>query len=187
MATGGEPLSGPELAAFVAAFEAASLHGAADALTLTQSAVTKRLQSLERRLGGRLFERGRFGVRPTAFGQALYPSARHALDALDAVADAAEAALAHGASELRLAASLTVGEFLLPGWLWPSAAPIHAYGRSWRSSTRPPCSRRSATIAATSDSSKGSIRCAGSTRSPSRATRSWSPCTSRIPGRGGGA
>ncbi len=101
-----DPLAGAELAAFVAAFEAGSVRGAADALCLTQSAVTKRILSIERRLGSRLFERGRFGVRPTAFGQALYPSAKQALGALDAVAQAAEDARQAGFSDLRLSASV---------------------------------------------------------------------------------
>lgn len=63
------PLPGSELAAFVAAVEAGSVHGAADALQLTQSAVTKRILTLEQRVGGRLLERGRFGVRPTELGR----------------------------------------------------------------------------------------------------------------------
>jgi DNA-binding transcriptional LysR family regulator len=64
-------LAGSELAAFVASVEAGSVHGAADALRLTQSGVTKRIQTLERRVGGRLFERGRFGVRPTQLGRTV--------------------------------------------------------------------------------------------------------------------
>jgi DNA-binding transcriptional LysR family regulator len=111
------PLSSSELAAFVAAVEAASVHGAADALDLTQSAVTKRLQALERRSGVELFERGRFGVRPTQAGRLLYPEAKqvlaalaHAEDVLDEHRDIADHALG-------LIASHTIGEFLLPGWL----------------------------------------------------------------------
>src|SRR5579875_326921 len=80
--TNANPLSSADLAAFVAAVEAASIHGAADALNLTQSAVTKRLQALERRAGVELLERGRFGVRPTAAGRLLYPEAKQALAAL---------------------------------------------------------------------------------------------------------
>src|SRR5699024_2269570 len=78
------PLSGAELSAFVAAVETGSVHGAADALDLTQSAVTKRLQSLERRTGLRLLERGRFGTRPTEAGRVLHPQARRALESLAA-------------------------------------------------------------------------------------------------------
>jgi len=111
------PLSGSELAAFVAAVEAASVHGAADALQLTQSAVTKRIQALERRLAGRLLERGRFGVRPTELGQTVYPAAKRALEELESVARVADLSRAQGAMDLRLSASHTIGEFLLPGWL----------------------------------------------------------------------
>src|SRR5215471_8885725 len=71
-----------ELAAFVAAIESGTISGAADALELTQSAATKRLQSLERHLGVGLLERGRFGVRATDAGRLLYPEAKHALAAL---------------------------------------------------------------------------------------------------------
>jgi DNA-binding transcriptional LysR family regulator len=110
-----EPLSGRDLAAFVAAVDSGSVQGAADALALTQSAATKRLQALERRLGVQLLERGATGVEPTAPGRALYPLAREALAALQA----AEAAV--GGSEsvptLRLYASHTIGEMLLPHWL----------------------------------------------------------------------
>jgi DNA-binding transcriptional LysR family regulator len=111
------PLAGHELAAFVAAVETGSVHGAADALQLTQSAVTKRIQTLERRVGGRLFERGRFGVRPTELGRTVYPAAKRALEALDSVAELVELSRAQGSMDLRLSASHTIGEFLLPGWL----------------------------------------------------------------------
>ena len=111
------PLAGSELAAFVAALEAGSVHGAADALQLTQSAVTKRIQMLERHIGGRLFERGRFGVRPTELGRTAYPAAKRALEALDEVAEAVRLSRAQGSLDLRLSASHTIGEFLLPGWL----------------------------------------------------------------------
>jgi DNA-binding transcriptional LysR family regulator len=115
--SGSSPLAAGELAAFVAAVEAASVQGAADALQLTQSAVTKRIQNLERRVGGQLLERGRFGARPTAFGRAVYPPARRAMDALDEVSETVRLSRAHGAVDLRLSASLTIGECLLPGWL----------------------------------------------------------------------
>src|SRR5579875_3290845 len=96
------PLAGSDLAAFVAALEAGSVHGAADALQLTQSAVTKRIQMLERRVGGRLFERGRFGVRPTELGRTVYPASKRALEALDEVGEAVRLARAQGSLDLRL-------------------------------------------------------------------------------------
>jgi DNA-binding transcriptional LysR family regulator len=112
-----DPLPGGELAAFVTAVEGASIQAAADALLLTQSAVTKRIQHLERRVGGRLLERGRFGVRPTALGRTVYPPAKRALEALESVSRTIELSGAGDATQLRLIASLTVGEFLLPDWL----------------------------------------------------------------------
>ena len=115
--TNANPLSSGDLAAFVAAIEAASVHGAADALGLTQSAVTKRLQALERRAGVQLFERGRFGVRPTAAGRLLYPEAKQALAALQHAQDVLAAHRDIADRALRLAASHTIGEYLLPGWL----------------------------------------------------------------------
>src|ERR1700716_1503078 len=117
LASVANPLAGSELAAFVAAVEAGSMHAAADALQLTQSAVTKRIQTLERRIGGRLFERGRFGVRPTELGCTVYPAAKRALEALGGVAELVELSRANGSVDLRLSASQTIGEFLLPGWL----------------------------------------------------------------------
>jgi DNA-binding transcriptional LysR family regulator len=86
-------------------------------LQLTQSAVTKRIQMLERRVGGRLLERGRFGVRPTELGRTVYPAAKRALESLDSVAQLVELSRAAGSMDLRLSASHTIGEFLLPDWL----------------------------------------------------------------------
>jgi DNA-binding transcriptional LysR family regulator len=112
-----EPLPANGLAAFVAAVEAGSLHGAADELGLTQSAVTKRIQTLERRTGVTLLDRGRLGSQPTESGRMLYPEAKQALAALSRAAAVMTRASDAGAHALRIAASHTLGEFLLPGWL----------------------------------------------------------------------
>lgn len=112
-----DPLAGGDLAAFVCAIEAGTLRGAADALNLTQSAVTKRIQALERRLGGRVLERGRAGARPTPLGAAIYAPAKRALGALGEVASSAAQQRRGDRPELSLIASLTIGELLLPGWL----------------------------------------------------------------------
>jgi DNA-binding transcriptional LysR family regulator len=120
-----EPLSARDLVAFAAAVEAGSVHGAGDTLGLTQSAVSKRIQSLERRTGVALLERGRIGVRPTKAGRLLYPEAKQALAALDRAAAIVAEASEDARHDLRLAASHTIGEFLLPGWLaaFRTAAP----------------------------------------------------------------
>lgn len=111
----GDPLSGRELAAFVTAVETGSVQGAADALALTQSAATKRLLALERRVGRRLLERTVHGVRVTDAGAVLYPLARQALAALVS----AETAVTSASQDepLVIHASRTVGETLLPQWL----------------------------------------------------------------------
>ncbi|TCO48876.1 LysR family transcriptional regulator [Actinocrispum wychmicini] len=72
------------LRAFVAV---ADLHGfgrAAQRLAITQPALTKQIQALERELGGTLFTRGRHGAELTEFGTVLVPQAR------ELVADADE-------------------------------------------------------------------------------------------------
>jgi DNA-binding transcriptional LysR family regulator len=116
METIGTYLDPDELAAFVAAIETGTVSGAADALELTQSAASKRLAGLERRVGTALLERGRFGVRATDAGRALYPEAKQALTALAHAAGVVTAQAAQ-APTLRLAASYTIGGYLLSGWL----------------------------------------------------------------------
>ena len=110
-----DPLAGGELAAFVTAVESGTVQGAADALQLTQSAATKRVQALERRVGRALLERGTRGVTPTEAGRVLYPLAREALAALERAELAVRAPGA--AAPLRIHASRTIGETLLPEWL----------------------------------------------------------------------
>jgi DNA-binding transcriptional LysR family regulator len=112
----GEPLNAGELATFVAAVESGSITAAAEALELTQSAATKRIASLERRLGVRVLERSRMGVVATGAGRILYPEAQRALGALRHAA-AAVGRHPGSAPTLHLAASHTIGGFLLPGWL----------------------------------------------------------------------
>lgn len=111
------PLSSADLAAFVTVMEIGTVQGAADALELTPSAVTKRVQSLEQRLGAALFTRGRMGMRSTSAGQALYPEAKTAVAALEAAQAAVDAQVREHPRAVQLAASQTISEYLLPGWL----------------------------------------------------------------------
>jgi DNA-binding transcriptional LysR family regulator len=109
-----EPLASTQLAAFVAAVDAGSIGGAADSLSLTQSAATKRIQRLEARLGLSLLERCASGVKPTDAGQALYPVACEALVVLARAEHTVESRTDQGAETLCIGASHTVGEFVLP-------------------------------------------------------------------------
>ncbi|HYP85789.1 LysR family transcriptional regulator [Variovorax sp.] len=61
---------------FVCAVERSSLHAAAEAMGVTQPALTKSVRRLEAELGVRLLERTARGVAPTAIGQALFQRAR---------------------------------------------------------------------------------------------------------------
>lgn len=116
--TTAEPwLTGSELATFAAAIEAGTISGAADTLNLTQSAATKRLRSLERRVGAALLRRHALGVVPTELGRLLYPEAKQVLAALAGAQQAVSGYQAGSAVPLRLAASQTIGEFVLPAWL----------------------------------------------------------------------
>lgn len=69
------------------AFEAAYLHGsfagAAQELSITASAVSHAIQTLEEALGTLLFERARRGVTPTEAGARLYEVVRHSFASID--------------------------------------------------------------------------------------------------------
>lgn len=69
-----------QLQYFLAAAEHGSLHRAADAVGISQPALTKCIQRLETKLGVALFERHARGIRLTASGEALTQHAR-SLDA----------------------------------------------------------------------------------------------------------
>ncbi|QFT32129.1 HTH-type transcriptional regulator CysL [Labrenzia sp. THAF82] len=60
-----------DLEAFLAVLETGSFHNAADRLNLSQSAVTRRVQKLEKALGSVLFERTTRMVRPTLAAKRL--------------------------------------------------------------------------------------------------------------------
>jgi len=56
---------------------------AAEALHLTQPALTKQVRRLEESVGGRLFDRSRHGTALTTLGQRLVPQARELVDSFD--------------------------------------------------------------------------------------------------------
>ena len=74
-----EPLSIRQLEVFVTLVELGSFTRAARHLGLSQSTVSGHMADLEKRLGLRLAERDRSGVKPTAAGRALLPPARDTL------------------------------------------------------------------------------------------------------------
>ena len=72
-----------KLRLFLVVLEEGSLRRAADRLRISQSAITRQMQSLELDLGGRVLERTSAGVRPTNGGQALAERAKTLLADFD--------------------------------------------------------------------------------------------------------
>jgi LysR family transcriptional regulator, chromosome initiation inhibitor len=68
------------LKAFVAIVRLGTVHGAANELHLTQTAVTQRIRAIERDLGTTLFIRSRKGMKLTGEGEALYRYCKGAED-----------------------------------------------------------------------------------------------------------
>jgi DNA-binding transcriptional LysR family regulator len=84
---------------------------------ISQSAVSLRMKSVEARMGVRLIERGPMGSRLTVAGALVADWAREVLIAADKLDAGISALREQRDSHLRLAASLTVAEHLLPTWL----------------------------------------------------------------------
>jgi DNA-binding transcriptional LysR family regulator len=103
-----------ELRAFCAAVDLGSLGRAARLLRVSQPALSKRLRGLEAVAGARLLERSPRGVRPTPAGNRLYLEARKLLAHAEAVDDLM-AGLSDEGMPIRVAASHTIAEFVLPG------------------------------------------------------------------------
>jgi len=101
----------------VAIADHGSLSAAARALGIAQPSASAGIRRLERRTGLTLVDRGARGTTLTADGLRLVPRARDLLRASDAFeADVATLRTGHGARVVA-AASMTIAEHLLPGWL----------------------------------------------------------------------
>jgi DNA-binding transcriptional LysR family regulator len=102
---------------FVSVVELGSLSSAARRHGVSQPAISVRLRGLERRLGIPLLIRSSTGCRPTPDGLIVARSVEPVLAAAAALAATAATIRSRHRSAVRLAASLTVAEHLLPGWL----------------------------------------------------------------------
>src|SRR5579875_2067592 len=119
--------------------EVGSISAAAEAHGVTQPAASMRLRQLERVLGLQLLERVRTGSRLTPAGAATAEWAGAVLREMRALLGGADALRSDQRSHLRLAASLTVAEYLIPGWLRQLAGELvivvgrgHPWGRRRR-------------------------------------------------------
>lgn len=105
--------------------ELGSLSLAAHALGLAQPNASRAVHRVERRLGVRLFSRGARGSVPTPEGALVIDWARDVVEANRRLLTAASALTRPASAPLRIAASQTIAEELLPGWLgtfrreWP--------------------------------------------------------------------
>lgn len=97
---------------FIAVYRAGNVTKAAEALYMTQPAVTRAIQELERHYGTRLFDRINRRLYVTEAGRQLYAYALHIVDSFAQL----EQRLGNWdeTGVLHIGASVTVGNFLLP-------------------------------------------------------------------------
>src|SRR3954447_1596645 len=103
-----------ELRAFCAAVDLGSLGRAARLLRVSQPALSKRMRSMEAVVGTPLVERSPRGIVPTPAGSKRYVEARKLLAQAEEGDDLVRG-LAGEEAPVRLAASHTIAEFVLPG------------------------------------------------------------------------
>ncbi|MFF1698017.1 LysR family transcriptional regulator [Streptomyces sp. NPDC058257] len=94
-----------------------SLGRAAKELGITQPAASSRVRSMERQLGVALVDRSPRGSQLTDAGALVTDWARRIVEAAEAFDAGAQALRDRRDSRLRVAASMTIAEYLLPGWL----------------------------------------------------------------------
>jgi DNA-binding transcriptional LysR family regulator len=123
----------PDLAALdllVTVSELGSINAAAEAHRVSQPAASMRLRSLERVVGLQLLERARTGARLTPAGEATVEWAGAVLHDMEALLAGVTALRSDERSRLLVAASLTVAEYLIPGWLRQLAVELPEVGVS---------------------------------------------------------
>ena len=101
----------------VSVAELGSISAAAEAHGVSQPAASMRLSALERLLNLQLLERATTGARLTPAGMATVEWAAAVLADMRALLVGTAALRAKQGSHLHVAASLTVAEYLIPGWL----------------------------------------------------------------------
>jgi DNA-binding transcriptional LysR family regulator len=114
------PKNAPDLAAldlFVSVVDCGSLSRAASRHYISQPSASARIAQLERRLGVKLLDRTPSGSVPTAVGQVLADRARLVLQSANDFSRAAEALAQTSGTRLRVVASYTMGDYVLPRWL----------------------------------------------------------------------
>lgn len=120
----------------VSVAEVGSIGGAARVHGMSQPAASARIRDFEKRVGAPLLQRGSRGAVLTEFGVLVCSWAEPVLRAAAELATATASLHIERAGQLRIAASLTVAEYLLPRWLvqmhtrHPQLAPTLVSGNS---------------------------------------------------------
>lgn len=108
-----------QLQIFYTVAEKGSFSSAAQALHMTQPAVTMQVQSLEEYFGTKLFNRTTKKIELTEAGRALLPFAKRSIELMRET-EAGMSRFTHMLEgRLQLGASLTIGEYILPRLLGP--------------------------------------------------------------------
>ncbi len=110
----------PDLAALdllLSVIELGSLGRAAHAHGISQPSASSRIRYLEKLVGVPVLERSTLGSRPTAAGALIAEWARSVVDAAARLDAGIETLRAQRDSQLSVAASQTVAEYLFPKWL----------------------------------------------------------------------
>ena len=121
----------PELTALdvlLAVARAGSLNAAAPELGISQQAVSARITAIEAQTGIRLLTRSSSGSTLTPEGTVVAEWATRVLDAAHQLDVGLAALRAEHRGRLRVSASLTIAEHLLPSWLVSFQAAAHARG-----------------------------------------------------------
>jgi DNA-binding transcriptional LysR family regulator len=103
-----------QVEAFLAVGTFGGFRRAADALRLTQPAVSARIKALEESLGVALFERGGHGLALSAAGRAFRPHAEQLLHAVALGRQAVHDLRPQSGGALQIAAALSICTYLLP-------------------------------------------------------------------------
>ncbi|MFI6444862.1 LysR family transcriptional regulator [Kitasatospora sp. NPDC050543] len=110
----------PELGALellLAVARRGSVGRAAAELGVSQPTASARIKGMERQIGVALLERSPRGSRPTEAGLLVVEWARGVVEAAQALDAGIDALRERRDARLRVVASLTVAEYLMPGWL----------------------------------------------------------------------
>lgn len=110
----------PELGALellLAVARLGSVGRAAAELGVSQPAASARIKGMERQIGVPLLERSPRGSQPTETGRVVVEWARNVVEAAQALDAGIDALRERRDARLTVVASLTVAEYLMPGWL----------------------------------------------------------------------